>query len=423
MKKNNGFTIIELLTVIVLLSIIATITYVSIGSGMGKSKEKLYKQQIVTLENAGRNWVVKNSGLVDISYDETECKDNTCFTNNGKHYYKLSYYQLFKDGYIKSKDLKNPKNGERMPGCIGIRYNNEINQYEVNYIEECVNLASETDDTQKSYGKSVRVVYMDPTNLYNKCDSKEEAKNRNANGTPTEIKSGCMKWYAYYDDGKNTKMILDHNTTARLSIASTNSTTDATDAIDEINKRLKYDTVSWIKTENNEYDANKITSISVISAEEIAAIVGYNNWNNASDFYLSTKTTVGPTNFTATVTSDYAWLYNNLYKCNTYGTNYYGCTIEDNTLSSARFPMKYNTCRLANQTRDIPIDTDYDCNISTTSNSVVGYFTSTYSTLVPNGWYCINMNGQIKNIIHDLDYTSIRPGIRPVVTVPSSMIN
>ena len=138
--KNKGFTIIELLAVIVLLSIIATITYVSIGSGMDKSKEKLYKEQIVTLKNAARDWTLKNGKDIDKEFDGSNCKENSslCEEFNNQAYYKLSFYKLYSDGYIKSNEVKNPQTGEDLSGCIGIFYNNSLNQYEVNYLESCV---------------------------------------------------------------------------------------------------------------------------------------------------------------------------------------------------------------------------------------------------------------------------------------------
>lgn len=142
MKKNKGFTMIELLTVIVLLSVIATITYVSIGSGMSSSKEKLYREQIKTLENAGRNWIVKNTGLVDsaVNTNGTSCISNiTCFTSRGKSYYKLTFTELYTSGYVKSADVKNPETGEDMTGCIGIYYDNSNNQYIVEYVANCDN--------------------------------------------------------------------------------------------------------------------------------------------------------------------------------------------------------------------------------------------------------------------------------------------
>ena len=141
METKKGFTIIELLSVIVLLSIIATVTYVSIGSGMSKSKEKLYNQQIKTLENAGRNWVATNSGNVDIAFNsDGTCADDTiCFASNDKFYYKLTFNELYTSGYVKSADVKNPETGENMIGCIGIYYDNSNNQYIVEYIANCDN--------------------------------------------------------------------------------------------------------------------------------------------------------------------------------------------------------------------------------------------------------------------------------------------
>lgn len=53
------------------------------------------------------------------------------------------------------------------------------------------------------------IVYLDPADLTKYCNS----SNINSD---TETKTGCMKWYAYADDGANYTMILDHNTTAAI---------------------------------------------------------------------------------------------------------------------------------------------------------------------------------------------------------------
>ncbi|MBP3921136.1 MAG: hypothetical protein J6D28_06200, partial [Bacilli bacterium] len=45
-----------------------------------------------------------------------------------------------------------------------------------------------------------------------KCDA-DIAKNNVIDGSPTGVKTGCMKWYAFEEDANSYKMILDHNTT------------------------------------------------------------------------------------------------------------------------------------------------------------------------------------------------------------------
>lgn len=51
-----------------------------------------------------------------------------------------------------------------------------------------------------------KIVYLDPTNLNKKCTESDVKSD-------DEIKSGCMKWYAYKEDDNSYTMILDHNTT------------------------------------------------------------------------------------------------------------------------------------------------------------------------------------------------------------------
>ena len=77
-------------------------------------------------------------------------------------------------------------------------------------------VAAQAGETHKG------IVYLDPTDLSKTCTATDAASNVNANGTPTEVKTGCMKWYIYDDFGDNYTMILDHNTTAELMWNSSN---------------------------------------------------------------------------------------------------------------------------------------------------------------------------------------------------------
>lgn len=151
MRRNinkNGFTLIEVLAVIVVLAIIATLVFTSVGTTMSKSKEKLHNQQIETLENAARNWILKNSGIVDnvfvtledgsIECSSTASTSGECFTLDSQGYYKLTFTELNKSGYIKTEDLKDPATGNEMAGCIGVYYDSSINQYVSEYQSSCL---------------------------------------------------------------------------------------------------------------------------------------------------------------------------------------------------------------------------------------------------------------------------------------------
>ena len=97
--KNKGFTLIEILAVIVLLGIIALISYPSVKKWIDESKQALYKEQIELIEDSLRNYAsnnllslpeedavitfalgqIKESGNMQIEVKNP--KNNKCFSN------------------------------------------------------------------------------------------------------------------------------------------------------------------------------------------------------------------------------------------------------------------------------------------------------------------------------------------------------
>ena len=93
------------------------------------------------------------------------------------------------------------------------------------------------------------------------CTKEEADINVNDNGTPTGVKTGCMKWYAFNDsDGKTTlNMILDHNTTSSVKWNSNNDNKEML----EVKEALNVDVSSWntkIKSATRLIEANEIAN-------------------------------------------------------------------------------------------------------------------------------------------------------------------
>ena len=63
--KNNGFTLVELLAVLVILSLITLITVPIILGVLNSSKKNLNDTQVKAIENAAQNWGVRNVTVVD----------------------------------------------------------------------------------------------------------------------------------------------------------------------------------------------------------------------------------------------------------------------------------------------------------------------------------------------------------------------
>ena len=155
------------------------------------------------------------------------------------------------------------------------------------------------------------VVYLDPTNLNKTCNSKNSV-------STTETKTGCMKWYIFDDSGDNYKLLLDHNTTARIKWNDSNSN------VAYENSNLKSVVDDLVTTSGWKVTPRLITAQEVVT---ITRKTGFDSSNTNSWYWLDTNSqTQG--SFSTINRSRYDFLYNNLNKCKTDSTDY-GCSIED----------------------------------------------------------------------------------------------
>lgn len=117
MKK--GFTLVELLAVIILLGIISMIAVPLINDQIQLSREKAYEQNVVSIEEAARRYGTTN--MLGYSTEEQ----------------KLSLTTLISAGLLDEKNLVNPKNDKQMSGCVYYKWNNTNNIYEYRYDPNC----------------------------------------------------------------------------------------------------------------------------------------------------------------------------------------------------------------------------------------------------------------------------------------------
>ena len=121
LKKElfSGFTLIEMIGVIIVLSIIALIVYPTIGKIITTNKTKAYEKQIEVIEDAASNWLIENEGKL---------RDNA---------YALPINDIVSSGFVEENELINPINNEPLTGCVFITWRKNIKQYEYNYFEDC----------------------------------------------------------------------------------------------------------------------------------------------------------------------------------------------------------------------------------------------------------------------------------------------
>ena len=119
--KKDGFTLVELLAVVVIIGITYLIIFPSVTSFIDKSKEKSYNIQVDLIEKAYKKRVVDNT-------DELLKKDPYHLNN-----INLTLTTLKKEGYLQDMFIENPKNKKIMTGCVVVSYQSNKNQYEYTY--------------------------------------------------------------------------------------------------------------------------------------------------------------------------------------------------------------------------------------------------------------------------------------------------
>lgn len=93
MKK--GFTLVELLGVIVILGLIAMIAIPTINTALNDSRQRAYDEQVDTIEDTARTYMSKNSLKLPSQTEGSSC----C----------VSVGTLQKEGLLTSDDIENPK--------------------------------------------------------------------------------------------------------------------------------------------------------------------------------------------------------------------------------------------------------------------------------------------------------------------------
>lgn len=140
MKK--GFTLVELLCVIIIIAVVSGIVFPIVLGNINKSKEELLKVQIKDIETAAKKWALANLN----SLDKYHINDV---------YVSIEYLQ---DTNFLDKDvLLNPETKEEMEGCVLIKYDFDSKQYTYSYDEiDCKgNFTPEDSDAYIVYTSSL----------------------------------------------------------------------------------------------------------------------------------------------------------------------------------------------------------------------------------------------------------------------------
>ena len=225
-RKNKGFTLVELLAVIVILALIALIATPIILNVINDAKKQAAKDSAYGYMDAVEKYIVSSE------LEDESIQDGT-----------YSVEELNKKISVKGST---PDNGTiKIESKTVKSYDIGIDGYAVS------NGEVKKVSTTKSFKNGTAVYYNPETG--NKC-SKEAAK------STTGTRSGCMKWYVFNDKEGNAtvNVILDHNTTANVAWNSTGNNSE----MKEVKIKLEEDTKDWKNTAR------------LITANEIAKITG-----------------------------------------------------------------------------------------------------------------------------------------------------
>ena len=372
--NKKGFTLVELLGVLVVLSVILMIAFPLITTYINKSKQKAYDTQMGLIITGLKDYVIEHKEVLPV---------------NDTDYVTFTLGQLKALGIV-NNSVVNPLDGKEIDDSMefkiikdGSKYTYQIvessrlsrddknhtpyitlNGHILNYIDLDSTYtelgASATDydgkplsvtidktdldvstigvyqiryeaiDSNNTKSYAIRtvivgeskilangtVVYYNPvTNT--KCTSAEAVS---VSGT----KTGCMRWYAFNDKGNDrVNLLLDHNTTAKVAWVTKEDYIAAggTEAEWGSNgnnnkgpitalKQLKSDTKAW----------NSSLNARLIEASEVAKITNNTAWtagDNSYYFHTNSNTEYKG----AAGTNKYAWLFDNTYNCTTYGCN------------------------------------------------------------------------------------------------------
>ena len=276
-EKNKGFTLVELLAVIVILALIALIATPIILNVINDAKKQAAKDSAYGYMDAVEKYIVSSE------LEDKSIKDGT---------YRVE--ELNSMGV--SVKGSTPDNGN-----IEIK-NSSVKSYDIG-IDGYVVSNGKVDkvSTTKSFKNGTAVYYNPETET--KCKSSEAV-------STTGTKRGCMKWYVFNDKEGNAtvNVILDHNTTANVAWNSTGSNSE----MKEVKKALENDTKDWKNTAR------------LITANEIAKITGNTGFDASKekqDWFCFDTNQSDSTNWCSKAqgTSEYAWLFDYTSGCTSYG--------------------------------------------------------------------------------------------------------
>ena len=119
--EKKGFTLIEIMAVMVVLGLLIAIIVPVVNNLLKDSEDTLHDEQIDLVVKASQKYMVEHSELLPEGSDYT-----AVYTDD-----------LINSGVIDNDKVIDPKTKEELDGCVVVNYNENFNQYEYNYKDDC----------------------------------------------------------------------------------------------------------------------------------------------------------------------------------------------------------------------------------------------------------------------------------------------
>ena len=115
--KKSGFTLVELIAVLVILGLISLIAIPTVNESLKKYRDSLYNDVIKNIEQSAKNWGADNIGrLPNSTFDSTPMIYPNIDTEQEFSTLQIRVRDLQEAGYI-GEELKNPKANENFCNC------------------------------------------------------------------------------------------------------------------------------------------------------------------------------------------------------------------------------------------------------------------------------------------------------------------
>lgn len=265
MKDKRGFTLIEVISVLVILGLLATIIVTQYATTIKESRKKLNEEQKSRLVEVAKNVSLNNKTCLEIA------------KNNPEEGVKITIDQMRQNGYIANTQLKNLEDSTILNSCVILKWDSNYNKFDYSYSEDCSS-AQTCVVTAESEKVIVSSFYVgeNNTNYTNKRDVTYYV--RYSTGISAEYcvtleNEASCRWKKL--ETSNTSISGNLNLTEVENIVHLYIRNNNKNIIASIDDSIIFDssapTCTW-KTPSNSYVRNGSSSELVLSCSDVAGI-------------------------------------------------------------------------------------------------------------------------------------------------------